>query len=144
MDDFVVMKFTGESVRILCQMNPSHAKNITMENKVEVLYAVLDKAIYGCVKSALLWYDLFTGTIKGMGFELNPYDQCVANRVIDGSTCTIAWYVDNLKISLRDPGDVTNIIERLEERFDKMTITRGKEHTFLGMKVRYNDNHKQP
>jgi hypothetical protein len=29
------------------------------------------------------------------------------------------------------------MIEQLEARFDKMTVTRGKEHTLLGMKIRY-------
>jgi Reverse transcriptase (RNA-dependent DNA polymerase) len=138
MDDFVVMKFTGEAVRILCEMNPAHKENVVIENGIETLYVVLDKALYGCVKSALLWYNLLTDTIKGLGFKLNPYDQCVANCTIDGSTCTIAWYVDDLKISHRDPTVVTAIIEKLEAKFGKMSVSRGREHNFLGMKVRYN------
>jgi hypothetical protein len=80
MDDFVVIKLTGKAVRILCKMNPAHKANVVNENGVDTLYAVLGKALYGCVKSALLWYNLLTSTIKNMGFELNPYDQCVANR----------------------------------------------------------------
>ncbi|KAI2510612.1 Reverse transcriptase (RNA-dependent DNA polymerase) [Fragilaria crotonensis] len=28
MDDFVVMTFTGEAVRILCEMNPTHKENV--------------------------------------------------------------------------------------------------------------------
>jgi hypothetical protein len=31
------------------------------------------------------------------------------------------------------------IINKLEGRFDKMTVTRGKEHVFLGMKIRYTE-----
>jgi hypothetical protein len=54
-----------------------------------VLYLELLKALYGCVQSALLWYELFSSTLQGMGFELNPYDACVANKVIDGKQCTI-------------------------------------------------------
>ena len=34
-----------------------------------------------------------------MGFKLNPYDRCVANKEINGKQCTIIWYVDDLKIS---------------------------------------------
>jgi hypothetical protein len=74
MDDFVVMKFTGESVDILCKMNPDHTKHVAIEEGTKVLYVRLVTALYGCVKSALSWYELFSGTLKKMGFELNPYD----------------------------------------------------------------------
>jgi hypothetical protein len=45
--------------------------------------------------------------------------------------------VDDTKISHVDPTVVTSIIDQLELRFDKMTVTRGLEHSFLGMKIRY-------
>jgi hypothetical protein len=83
MDDFVLMKFVGASVRILCELNSSHEQYVVFENGVEVLHVCLIKALYGCVKSALLWYKLFTGTLKKIGFVLNPYDLCVANSMID-------------------------------------------------------------
>ena len=137
MDDYVLMKFNGASVDILCKLNPNHTENVTLENGVKVLYVRLIKALYGCVKSALLWYDLFYGHLKKMGFVLNPYDSCIANSVIDGKQCTIAWYVDDTKVSHVDPKVVTSIINQLEDRFDKMTVTRGLEHMFLGMKIRY-------
>ena len=139
MDDFVIMKFVGESVRLLCELNPAHIPFVVKENGVDVLYVRLIKALYGCVKSALLWYELFAGTLQEMGFVLNPYDPCVANCDINGKQCTIAWYVDDTKISHVDPDVVTDIVNKLEERFDKMTVTRGREHVFLGMKIRYTE-----
>jgi hypothetical protein len=139
MDDFVIMKFVGPSVRMLCKLNPDHERFVTVENGVEVLYVRLIKALYGCVKSALLWYELFVGNLKDMGFELNPYDSCVANCMIEGKQCTVAWYVDDTKISHVNPDVVTRVILELEKRFDKMTVTRGREHTFLGMRIRYTD-----
>jgi hypothetical protein len=93
----------------------------------------LIKAIYGCVKFALLWYKLFSFTLQGIGFELHPYNQCVANCMINGKLCTITWYVEDNKILHVDPEVVTSIIEKIELHFGKMTVTRGKEHTFLGL-----------
>jgi hypothetical protein len=72
MKDFVIIKFTGESVDIILKMEPSHAKFVTYENGVKTLYARLKKALYGCVQSALLWYKLFHDTLKKMGFAINP------------------------------------------------------------------------
>ena len=140
MTDFVVMKFSDESVDILCELNKKHKQFVTIEGGKRVLYVRLVKALYGCVKSALLWYDLFSSALVDMGFELNPYDPCVANCNIEGKQCTIAWYVDDNKISHADPKVVTAIIEKIEERFGKMTVVRGKEHVFLGMNIRYTDN----
>ena len=37
MDDLVIMKFTEETVDILCKMNPKHAKFVVVENAVKVL-----------------------------------------------------------------------------------------------------------
>lgn len=136
-DDLVIMKFTGELVNILCKMNPKHLKFVVVENGAKVLYVRLIKTLYGCVKSALLWYKLFSTTLKGMGFELNPYDPCIANCKIDGKQSTVAWYGDDNKISHVDPNVVTRIIEQIEGHFGKMTVTRGEEHTFLGMNITY-------
>jgi hypothetical protein len=84
MDDFVVMKLTGEDVRIFCEMNSDYKRYVVVERGQRVLYFRLLKALYGCVRSALLWYRLFSEHLQGMGFVLNPYDPCVANCNIDG------------------------------------------------------------
>jgi hypothetical protein len=69
-----------------------------------ILCVRLGKAMYECVKSALLWYNLFSTTLKEMlGFTLHQYDPWIANKTINGSQCTIVWYVDDTKISHVDP-----------------------------------------
>jgi len=73
-----------------------------------------------------------------MGFELNPYDPCVANCMIDGKQCTIAWYVDDNKIYHASEKVVTDIIKASEVRFGKMMVVRGKKHIFLGMDIIFN------
>ena len=62
MRDFLLMKFTGDNICILCKMNPKYKAYMVMEGGVPTLYVRLNKAIYGCVKSALLWYELFSAT----------------------------------------------------------------------------------
>jgi len=70
---FAVLKLVGEAVNIMCQVNPKYEKFVVIENGKKVLYLQLLKALYGCVQSALLWYNLFTNTLVRMGFKLNPY-----------------------------------------------------------------------
>jgi len=105
----------------------------------KVLYLRLLKALYGCMKSALLWYELFMGTLQKMGFELNPYDPCVANKIVNGKPCTIVWYVDDNKFLHVDSQVVTEIVVAIEQYFGKMMVMRGKQHTFLGMDIVFND-----
>ena len=59
---------------------------------------------------------------------------------INGSQCTIAWYVDDTKISHKDPEVVTSIIKKIESKHDKMTVTRGRKHTFVGMDFELKDD----
>ena len=108
MKDYVIMKFTGVLVDILCEMNPKYIPFVVIENSVKVLYVRLSKVIYGCVQSALLWYKLFYSHLRKLGFELNLYNPCIATKMINGKQCTIAWwYVDDMKISHVDANVVT-------------------------------------
>ena len=66
--------------------------------------------IYGCSKSTLLWYNILSTTLEGLGFEINPYDRCVANKLIEGTKCTIAWYVDDNKLPHKNPEVISDII----------------------------------
>jgi hypothetical protein len=65
----------------------------------EKLYLKLNKALYGTLKAVCLFSDDLTKNLKDMGFTPNPYDPCVMNKNIKGSQCTIAWHVDDIKIS---------------------------------------------
>jgi len=97
--DFVLLCLTGNTVDIMCHVNQRYSAYIMIEDGKKVLYLRLLKALYRCVQSALLWYELFSMSLQGMGFVLNPYDPCVANKIINGKQCTIVWYVDDNKIS---------------------------------------------
>jgi len=133
----VLMKITGKEVDLFCQLDPSLEEFVVIENGQRVLYVQLDKALYGCVQSALLWYELYSSTLQNMGFELNPCDMCVANAIIDGKQCTICWYVDDNKISHVNPKVVDDVIEQIEKKFGKMSQTRGEDHDFLGMNITF-------
>ena len=73
-----------------------------------------------------------------MGFEVNPYDPCVANKTINGSQMTVTWHVDDLKISHKESSDVTKFIRALGGIYcDNISVTRGKISLYLGMDFDY-------
>jgi len=50
------------------------------------------------------------------------------NKMVNGSQLTIVWHVDDCKISHKDETVVTDILEKLEDKFGKeksIAITRG-------------------
>ena len=128
----VILIIRNEFVDILCEVNPIYNKHVRFVNGKKVLYVKVLRAIYGCIESAILWYNLYVKTLKDMGFELNPYDKCTANMMIDGKQCTILFHVDDNKLSHVNPNVVTNILIKITEHFGDLITTIGDSHDFLG------------
>ena len=79
--------------------------------------------------------------MEEFGFEVNPYDPCVANKMINGSQMTMTWHVDDIKISHKDSREVTKCIEHFRKIYgDRMTIHCGKVHDYLGMDLDFSSN----
>ena len=82
-DKKILLKLQYEFVDIMFDVNKEHMKNVVIENRKRVLYTKLVRAIYGYIQSTLLWYDLYANTLKDIGFEINPYDKCIANKMMN-------------------------------------------------------------
>ena len=106
-----------------------------------LLYAKANKAIYGTMKAALLfWKKLKTELVNSYGFIANPYDPCTVNKIIKGTQATIVWHLDDLKISHVNKEVVDDILNDLNDAFGKQTglsTTTGKVHDYLGMTIDY-------
>ena len=76
------------------------------------------------------------------GFSLNPYDQCVANKIIEKKQCTLAWYVDDNKLSHVDKNVLSEVIEIAKRYFGELKVTWGKIHKFLGININIRDDKK--
>ncbi len=91
------------------------------------------------MKSALLFYRKLVADLLSIGFIINPYDPCVANKTIKGKQMTICWHVDDLFIGHEDPSAVSHILAWLANRYDtadkKLNVTHGPRHDYLGMTI---------
>ena len=106
------------------------------------IISTLKKALYGTLKAALLFYKKLVEVLTACGFELNPYDPCLGNKIINGKQCIILWHVADLKISHEDPAEVTKIIKMMSSEFGKeapLTVRRGKIHAYLGMNLDFTE-----
>jgi hypothetical protein len=100
---FAILKIEGEFVDIMCDVNPEYKEDVRYENGKKVLYVQILRALYGMIESALLWYNLYTEVLLKEGFKINPYDCCVANKIINDKQCSIGWYVDDNILSHVEP-----------------------------------------
>jgi hypothetical protein len=74
---------------------------------------------------------------------MNPYDPCVWNKMIDEKQMTICFHVNDCKLSHVSPKAIDKTIEWLRRDYEsifedgsgKMTVHRGKRHTYLGMSI---------
>ena len=85
----VLLKLTDDFVDIMCEVNHEFLPHVRYEGKTKILYVHVLRASYGYLESAMLWYDLYWITLEKMGFTLNPYDLCLANKEINDTMCTI-------------------------------------------------------
>ena len=83
---------------LLLNINPNmYQKYLVREGSKTVMYVELNKALYGTLDVALLFWKNLSGHLEEWGYEQNPYDWCVVNKMINGKQCTILWHVNDLK-----------------------------------------------
>ena len=135
-DEDITMVLKGRLAELMVQVAPNlYRKYITVDRKgTAILYVKMQKALYGLLRSALLFYNKLVADLESNGFVLNPYDSCVANKIVNGKQMTVCWHVDDLKVSHCDPTQVTIFGEWLSEKYGVAVVThRGKVHDYLGM-----------
>ena len=101
--------------------------------------------IYRTLKAALLVWKELSRSLKQCGCVINLHNWCVANKDINGTQCTIVWYVDDPEISHKDPSVVNKVVASLSDKYGKvgkMTVRRGKKYDYLGMTLNFSEDDK--
>ena len=123
------MKFEGEFVDIMCEVNPEYEKFVIYKKGKKVLYVLILKAVYGMIENALLWYDLFSTILSDLWFKLNPYERYIENKLIYEHQCNIGWFVDDNKISHMDDNVYSMIDDKIEKKiWESISHNRKSAH----------------
>ena len=139
----IIMRIRGPLVDMLLKMNYSlYAPYVVQERNEKVLYVEVIKAIYGMLQSALLFYKKLRKDLESIGFKVNPYDPCIANRMVDGKQQTVTWHVDDLKISHKSAKVNDRLLSWLEKQYGdpkigKIKGSKGLVHDYLGINLDY-------
>ena len=100
----------------------------------------LDRALYGCVESAVLWYNNLKATLEEDGFIINEYDICVFNKTIDGKQVTVLFHVDDILATSVLKSLLNQTYTMLLDKYHEVKQTTGNVHSFLGMELTFGKN----
>ena len=126
----VKMMLSKEVSETLCEVCEDYRAYLRHNGTILVQ---LQKALYGCIQSAVLWYEELSSTLEGLGYSRNPYDKCVFNKFSDGKTNTILVYVDDLLLTSSKQSDLDMVANALRDRYGGVTVKTGQVHDFLGI-----------
>jgi hypothetical protein len=144
----ICMKIRGSLVDILLEICPGVYDDFVVyegKGKQKILYVQMLMALYGMMIASLLYYKKFRKDIESIGFEVNPYDVCVANRTVNGKQHTVTWHVDDLKSSHVDSKVNDDFEAWCEKMYGSDTVghvkvVRGKVHDYLAMILDFTDS----
>eukprot|EP00804_Cyclotella_cryptica_P018943 CCRYP_006454-RA/>CCRYP_006454-RA protein AED:0.42 eAED:0.42 QI:0/0/0/1/0/0/3/0/250 len=116
-DEMVHMLLRGELAELVVKVDPAQywpyiTKNVQGES---IMFMKMQKEMHGMLRSSLLFYQKLVEDLKTFCFELNPYDPCVANKMVNGEQMILTWHIYG----------------------NQITVNRGKYHDYLGMYLDY-------
>ena len=133
MTDEVYVYLDPTCSAILAQIDASYSQYILTDGRMLVK---LNKALYGCVQSAKLWYEHLKSVLLGLGYTCNAKDICVFNRVnSDGSLSTVCFHVDDCLATSPNLDDLKSLAAGMKSAFGDVEFHWGKVHEYLGMKL---------
>jgi hypothetical protein len=114
----------------LIVLDPSYEQYLRPNGTIIVK---LLKALYGCVESAKLWYNLLSSVLVEDGFIFNPLDPCIMNKTINGQQITVVIYVDDILVTSVSSQAINDFEQLLRNKFHEISTYDGKTHSYLGM-----------
>ena len=136
-DEVIHMVLHGKLATMLTECDPDlYAPYCCQEKRQPVLYVQLMKGLYRCLQAAIQFWKKLTQQLVQWGFVINAYDQCVANKVVNGSQFTITWHVDDLKLSHVDSSILDTFLDDVNQGFGKellVVLQKGPRHDYLGI-----------
>jgi hypothetical protein len=120
--DMAFIKIRGVLVDILVEIAPDvYTSYVSRDKKgTKQLLVQCQNALYGTMVASLLYYRKFVKSLTDIGFIINPYDPCVANKIIEGKQMTICFHVDDFNLSYCKKKVTDTMIEYLREEYEKI------------------------
>ena len=94
----------------------------------------------GKMNAALMAHKKLARHLKRCGYEMNPYDPCVWNKMVLIKQLTLLFHVDDVLMNHESTRVITDHVKFLDQECgsnDPLTVTRGKVHECLGVTLNF-------
>ena len=94
------------------------------------------------MRLSLLFYRKLRKEPKQYGMEVNPYNPCVVNKIMEsGKQLTVIWHVDDLMASCKIDFELMRFSCYLASMYGpKLTMHMGKKHHYLGVNMEFQED----
>ncbi len=118
----VIVCIRGPLVEILVSIAPDVYGPYVSTNKAgqKLLLVQCLNAVYGTMVAAVLYYKKFVKNLKKQWYNINPYDRCIANKVVKGKQVTICFHIDDCKISHKSCAVIEDTIAWLRVKHESV------------------------
>jgi hypothetical protein len=127
----VYMRIDEKILQYIINLYPFYKQFV---NEHGSIVTKLLKAMYGCVQSSKLWFDLLTQVLGNHGYVHSPKDPCVMRKQVGQHYFFIMIYVDDLLI-LATLTEIESIRKLLIDKFKTITIEVMESLSYLGMQL---------
>jgi hypothetical protein len=141
----VIVCIRGLSVDILVSIAPDVYFPYMSTNKSgqKVMLVQCLNAVYGTMMAALLYYKKFVKSLTKQGYKINPYDGCVANKVVKRKQVTNCFHIDDCKIFHESSAVIDDTIAWLRVKYKsifedgsgQMKVHKSKTHKYLDVSL---------
>jgi hypothetical protein len=127
----VHMKLDRLMTGMIVKLDPSFTTFVSHDGTSLV---ALDKALYGCVEAANLWYNNLRSTFLSYGFTENLVDPCVFNKMMDSLVqLSVTTHVDDLLCTCINEQDLDDFEMYLKDTYREIKSYSGEVVDYIGM-----------
>ena len=113
---------------IMTQVSPDMTQFMNPDGSIIVK---LNKALYGCIESAALWYEHLTKTLAQAGYVPTKSDPCVFTK--NNGESVIGVHVDDIICAAIHQDEVDYVLQHLKEVYTTLKVREGPIHDYVGM-----------
>jgi len=134
----VYMRLNKQITKIMCELHPGkYDKYVDHNGSMAVM---LKKALYGLKQSPRLWYLKLRSALEATGYTVNPEDECVFSKVVNGSNVDLCVYVDDMIMAHQDREVLLTEAKLIGSHFSGHNVIADNEDMkYIGLSIARNE-----
>jgi len=133
------MKLDPKVAEYLVQVDPTAAKFLRTDGSI---ITKLNKALYGLIQSANLWFNLVKNTLEKEGFKNHEFiDNCLFTKETEQGKIHVTVTVDDVFATAHQESELDKLEKMLRDKFQTITVNKVTDQVMymshLGLHIKY-------